>query len=77
MFVQRRKYAATYLDRLAKELTVPISEVITAYTRIVRIAHPYEGTVAQLTFAARRKSGKPSLDVCFGACILLQVVLLL
>lgn len=66
---QKKKYAAMSLDLLMKELTVPITNSLYAYRHLLKNLHPYEATVAKLTFMSREKAGKPSLNVIFnGLC---------
>lgn len=59
---QTRKLAAQTLDELMKQLTVPITEILSIYKALFRQLHPFEATVAELTVVSRVKAGLPHLD---------------
>lgn len=56
-----RKYGAMQLDMLTKELGVPLRDIVQGYKRQLRILHPYEAVVADLTVRALEKSGHTTL----------------
>ena len=59
---QTRKLAAQTLDELMKQLTVPITEILSIYKALFRQLYPFEATVAELTVVSRVKAGLPHLD---------------
>ena len=56
-----RKYGAMQLDLLTKELGVPLRDIVQGYKKQLRILHPYEAVVADLTVRALEKSGHTTL----------------
>ena len=60
---RQRKLTATSLDALMKGLTIPITNILNAYSTMLHDLHPYEAAVADLTVIARVKAGLPDLKV--------------
>lgn len=59
---QQRKLSAQTLDRLGQQLTIPLTECLESYKRVIRDLHPFERTVCELVVASRVKLGHPDLD---------------
>lgn len=57
-----RKLTAFKLDNIMKSLTTPITSALKAYKKQLRLLHPFEMTVVDLTIIARNKAGKPNLE---------------
>lgn len=57
-----RKRGAETLDLLAKELCLPLRDVVDGYRRVIRKLHPFEGVVVDLTVRARAKKDGLTLD---------------
>lgn len=63
---QNRKLTAVTMDALMKSLTMPITEVLNAFSTTFKALHPFEATVADLTVTARQKAGHQTLETILG-----------
>jgi hypothetical protein len=60
--IRTKKEAAETLDALMKELCTPLKKSIQGYKRQVRLLHPFEKVVTDLTVQARRSKDGLTLD---------------
>ncbi|CAM9455406.1 unnamed protein product [Chrysoparadoxa australica] len=57
-----RKWTAERMDTLAKEISKPLRTILQAYKYQLRVLHPFEATVADLTVRAREQRGQKTLE---------------
>ena len=58
---RQRKLTAVTMDMIMKRLTVPITQILAAYSALLHELHPFDATVADLVIRARVKRGLPDL----------------